>query len=151
METNNALQIDIVGNRYYVDDTQENLIPVDKDLAIIPTGDLEVAMNHEWERYGYYDLIIRCLYYPPENLKQAPVNVIGFSIPSYQHLSEAMHTTLVVYAETAELFDTDLAGVIAENRLPEADKNNLKKDARELNKKEAIPERKSIKKGGRRL
>ncbi len=117
MEKNNVLQIDIVGNRYHIDRTQENLIPVDKDLAIIPTGELDVAIDHEWERSGYYDLLNKCLYYPPENLRMLPDHVIGFAIPSYQDISEAMNTTLVIYAETAALTDTDLAVTVEENKM----------------------------------
>jgi len=148
MERNNVLQIDIVGNRYHLDDTQENLIPVDKDLSIIQTGDLEIAIDHEWERLGYYDLVNRCLYHPPENLYKLPDSVIGFSIPSYQALAEAKHTALVVYAETANLLDTNLALIVAENKIKmsgpkkdghlgsdQSDSNNTRNQKRQLKKR----------------
>ncbi|MBN8879867.1 MAG: hypothetical protein J0I32_20150 [Sphingobacteriales bacterium] len=127
MEKNSALQIDIAGNRYHIDASQDNLLPIDKDLAIIPTGNLEIAMDHEWERFGYYDLIHRCLYHPPEHIDKLPENVIGFSIPSYQDISEAKNRSLIVYAETVDLKDTKLAVEVEENKIRSLDQRKRKK------------------------
>lgn len=117
METNNSLQIDIAGTRYHLDTALENLVPVDDHLQVIETSKLDIAIDHEWEQSGYYDLDNQCLYEPPAGLQDLPERVIGFSIPSYQELSEAVHTTLVMYAETAELKDTALAALVEDNRL----------------------------------
>ena len=117
MEKNNVLQIDIAGNRYHVDADQENLIPVDERLAQLRIGELDVAMDNEWERFGYYDLINKCLYHIPDHLTEEPENVVGFAIPSHRDLAEKMHTSLVVYAEVVPLKETTFMMEVEERNM----------------------------------
>lgn len=115
MEEYSVLQIDIAGNRYQLDAHQENLIPVDRNLAKIPIGNLDVAMEHEWQLIGYYDLINRCLHEPPDDLRALPENVVPFVIPSHHELLEAIDTSVVIIAEIVDLRETELSMKVGEN------------------------------------
>nr|WP_067054223.1 hypothetical protein [Mucilaginibacter sp. L294] len=148
MEENSVLQIDIVGNRYHIDSSM-NLIPVDKDLSIIQVGELDIAIDHEWERHGYYDLLNKCLYIPPENLKDLPEGIVAFSIPSDRELLESKHTILVIYAEIVDLKESRLKEEVDENNLDsmeEVKKPNDKVFSRETNQIEKEEQKEQPKK-----